>query len=395
MTRHWPARDKSTKLRRVFPPVSREEWPLELPTRHRVPIGWLRAHACPAIKWRTVNDILPAGAASPEDYQALRRELHDYKRVTQTLKKQKKDGTWADNILGLRANKTQGIKGPGTVSRYRHLLELGYGRDERPMKLAERIFFRLLSRDEQPELLFEYRSQARKNADLTAWGRNLLREGAAAALAHSGLIEDPRVRGAAHRVATAVSQFLRSDVGSRPVVRKGSRNVLHPEAYPPTYLSVAMLAYMPNLQRERAGFIDRLCSYLALPQTKRKYVIVLGRKVIQPEYQILGNPIEADRSGGAKDLPLALHWIELLVRMEQLHTNDVAQRVLAHALAECDKQGVWTPHNLRAFPRSVDKVSDFYFPLEADARTMESRQADVTFRLALIAKLAGWELDYT
>lgn len=262
------------------------------------------------------------------------------------------------------------------------------------MKVADRIFYRLLSRDDDPGLLFEYESAADKNPQVVEWARAIFREGAATSLAQAGLIEDPRVRGAAHRVASAISQFLRSELAEKPVIRKGSRSILHPEAYPPTWLSVAMLAYMPNLQRERAGFIDRLCAFLGQPQTKRKYVILLGRKVVQPEYQLLGNPVEADRSGGAKDLPVALHWIELLVRMGQLHTNDVAQRVLAHALRECDEHGVWSPKNLRAVPKSADRVTDFYFPLEAEAKSMEQRQADVTFRLALIAKLAGWELEY-
>lgn len=354
----------------------------------------MRAHASPPIKWRTVNDILPPGAATPEDYSQLRHEVLEYKRVTQTLKKQRKDGGWADNILGLKANKAQGIKGPGTVDRYRHLLEMGYPRDARPIKLADRLLFRLLSRDDDPALLYEYKSASKKNAGLAAWSRALFREGAACALAHSGLIDDPRVRGAAHRIISAISQFLRSEIAEKPYVRKRNRNYLHPDAYPPTYLAVAMLAYMPNLQRERAGFTDRLCSYLAESPSSRKYVIQIGRKVIQPEYQLLGNPIEANRSGGAKDLPLALYWVELLTRLGRLNSNDVAQRVLAHALNECDEQGVWTPRNLRAFPKSGTNLTDFYLPLELDPKAMERRQADVTFRLALIARLAGWDLEY-
>jgi hypothetical protein len=34
------------------------------------------------------------------------------------------------------------------------------------------------------------------------------------------------------------------------------------------------------------------------------------------------------------------------------------------------------------------------FPLCSDANTLESRQVDVTFRLALIAKHLGWDLTY-
>lgn len=367
---------------------------MDLPTSHRVPVSWIRAHASPPIKWRTVNDVLPPGAATEADYNALRDELLSYKDVHQTIKKQRKSGLWADNMLGLSANKAQGIKGTGTVAEYRHLLELGVPHDERAYRVAERQFFRLLSRDEDPDLLFEYKSAAKKIPQLAPWARALLREGATVALAHAGMQEDPRVRGSAHRVASEVSQFLRSELAEKPLARKGSRNILHPEAYPPTIFSVATIAYMPALQRERAGFVERLCHFLAQPAPKKSYVITIGRKVIQPTYHLLGNPIEADRSGNAKDIPLALFWLELLARMGMLQSSDIAQRVLNRLLQECDVQGVWSPKNLRSFPKSPSKLADFYFPLEPDAKSIERRQADVTFRLALIAKLAGWTLEY-
>jgi hypothetical protein len=368
---------------------------LDLPTSHRVPVSWLRAHASAPIKWRTVNDILPAGSASPADYEALKAELLQTRHVTQVLKKQKPSGLWGDNILGLAPNKTLGYKDVGTVSQYRHLLELGLPRDDRAFRLTERLFYRLLSRDDSPELLAEYKAAAKGNPELVAWGRNLYREGATASLAHAGLIEDPRVRGSAHRIASQVSQFLRSEVSAKPLIRRGSRTVLSPEAYPPTAMSVATVAYMPTLQRERAGFIERLCAFLAEPLPKKKYVIQLGRKVLPPTHQLLGNPIEVDRSGNAKDLPLTLHWIELLVRMGMLHTNEPAVRALQRLLSDVDSQGVWAPKNLRALPKSPSRLADFAFPLEPELKTLEKKQADVTFRLALIARFAGWTLEYT
>jgi hypothetical protein len=355
----------------------------------------LRAHASPAIKWRTVNDILPPGAASPADYETLKAEVLQYKLVTQTFKKQRKGGLWGDNILGLASSKAQGYKDVGTVAQYRRLLELGVPREERAYRLAERMFFRLLSRDESPDLLVEYKAAAKGNPDLVSWSRERFREGATAALAHAGLVEDPRVRGSAHRIASQVSQFLRSELAAKPLIRKGPRTILHPEAFPPTTLSVAIISYMPTLQRERAGFVERLCAFLSQPQPKKKYVIAVGRKTIQPTYHLLGNPIEADRYGSAKDLPLALHWIELLVRLEALHTNELAVRVLRRLLDEVDAAGVWAPRNLRTVPKSPSKLADFAFPLEVDFKAPESRQVDVTFRLALIAKLAGWQLEYT
>lgn len=359
-----------------------------------MPVSWIRDHACAPIRWRTVREILPAGAATPQDIEELSAELMAYKRVTQTRKRQKETGVWAGNILGIVPNKAQGIKDVGTVSQYRHLLELGLPSDQRELRLTDRLFHRILSRDEDPALLFEYEKAAKHNPALAVWARDLMREGAACALAHSGQIDDPRVRGAAHRIASAVSQYLRSDIAEKPVVRKGSRNMLHPDAHPPTVFSVAMIACMPTLQRERAGFVERLGSYLAQAGPKRTYVIVLGRKVLKPAFHLLGDPLQTDSAGNPKDLPFALHWLELLARLDLLRSSATAQRALGHLLRDCDEQGVWSPKNLRAIPKSPSRLADFAFPLELDGRTLERRKADVTFRLCLIARLAGWTLEY-
>ncbi len=367
---------------------------LELPTTHRVPASWLREHACAPIRWRTVTEILPTSAATPADIAVLQEEVVQYKRVRQTVKKQRTNGTWSGNMLGLAPAKSQGIVDVGTVAQYRHLVELGVPGGERVFRLAERLFFRLLSRDEDPKLLFEYEKAAKTNADLAVWAREFLREGATAALAHSGHIMDPRVRGAAHRIASNVSQFLRSGLSEKPFVKQGARSVLHPDAYPPTLFSVATIAYMPNLRRERAGFVERLGHYLAQPAPKRTWVITVGKKVIKPCYHLVGDPLKADAAGNAKDIPFALHWIELLTRMGALQFSPTAVRILARLLKECDETGVWNPKNLRAFPKSSTKLADFAFPLECEARSPEHRKVDVTFRLALIAKLMGTQLEF-
>ena len=51
--------------------------------------------------------------------------------------------------------------------------------------------------------------------------------------------------------------------------------------------------------------------------------------------------------------------------------------------------------SLRTLPKCPSNLATFAFPLEPDGKTPERRQADVTFRLSLIAKLAGWELVFT
>ncbi len=317
------------------------------------------------------------------------------KAATALVKKQKDTGVWGPTLLGL-APSTSGraAKDLATIPQYRRLVQLGYPLSLRPFKLADRVLFRLLSRDDDPALLFEFQKLIGTDPGAEAWARWVLREAVAAALAEAGYVEDPRLRGAAHKVASAVSHFLRSPASEKPFVRVKGQTVLHPEAYPPSWYSVAMIAAMPNLQRERAGFTERLAHYLGQPAPKKPFVMLLGRKKIKPMHLLLGDPMGADAKGTVKDLPLALHFLELLARIGGVATSSGATKVLSRLYKECDDQGVWHPKNLRSQPKALSPIDYHYFPLAPDSKSMEGRQADVTFRLALIAKLLGMQLEY-
>ena len=393
----WPKRCQRCNFSRAGVPhrCLNRGFDLDLPDTHTVPVSWIREKACPSIRWRTVTQILPPGSATDGDMAQLRQDVLQYKPVKQAMKKQRVNGTWSGNILGLAPSKAQGIKDVGTVAQYRRLLELGLPTAERPFRLADRLFYRLLSRDDDPSLQFEYQKANKTNPLLGEWSRDLMREGVTAALAQARKNEDPRVRGSAHKIVTHISQFLRSDLAEKPIVRKGSRNILHPDARPPTVFAVATLAYMPRLQRERAGFVERLGAFLTKAATKRTYVIQLGRKTVKPTFHLLGDPLSADSAGNPKDLPFALHWLELLARLQLLEHSSVGSRILTRLLKDCDEQGVWSPKNLRTLPKGSSSLADFAFPLETDVRSQDGRKADVTFRLALIAKLAGWTLQYS
>ena len=316
------------------------------------------------------------------------------KAALAVVKKQKDTGVWGGNMLGLAPSAALGIKDLGTIPQYRRLLQLEWPRASRPFKLADRMLFRLLSRDEDPALLFEFQKLVRSDDEAEAWARGIMREAASAALAEAGYAEDPRLRGAGHKIANAVSQFLRSPLAEKPFVKSGAQTLLHPEANPPSWYSVAMLAFMPNLRRERAGFTERLGHYLAQPAPKKTFSIQVGKRTVKPQHLLLGDPIEADAKGQAKDIPLALHYIELMARMGALSWAPVASRVLGRLLKDCDETGVWRPKNLRSQPKALNKITHHYSPLQPDAKTTEGREVDVTFRLALIAKLLGWSIDY-
>ena len=70
-----------------------------------------------------------------------------------------------------------------------------------------------------------------------------------------------------------------------------------------------------------------------------------------------------------------------------------ASRVLARLYSECSDQGIWSPKSLRAMPKSDNPVVAHYFPLEGPGKSPAQRQTDVTFRLALIARLLGIPLN--
>jgi hypothetical protein len=347
----------------------------------------------PTIRYRTYRELAPAGFAAPELVEQAGLAVQAAKAGTTIARKQKDTGIWGGNLLGLGPSAALGIKDVGTIPQYRRLLQLGWPQDARQFRLADRVLFRLLSRDEDPALLFEFQKVA-KDAAAQSWAREVLREAASAALAEAGHLEDPRLRGSAHKIASAISQFLRSPLAEKPFIRAASQTVLHPEAHPPSWYSVAMLAAMPNLQRERAGFTDRLGHYLAQPAPKKAFAILVGKRTVKPQHLLLGDPIEADSKGTAKDLPLALYYIELLARIGALHTAPVATRVLARLLRDCTEEGVWAPKNLRSLPKTGNRMTYHFFPLDNEGKTLESRQVDTTFRLAMIAGLLGWQLEY-
>jgi len=371
------------------PQPSREER-LTLPTSHRAPVSWLLQHGCPAIKYRTLTEIV--GTADPSQVEALRLEMLEYAPAKQIAKKQKDTGVWGGNLLGVAPNKTAGVKDVGTIHQYRRLVELGWPQDSRPLKLGGRLLFRLLSRDGDPKLLFEFQKFGAAEPGTEPWIREIVREAAATALAHAGYGEDPRVRGAAHRIANAISQFLRSELVEDPLVKSGRAWVLSPQAYPPTFFSVALLAMLPAVQRERAGLVERLGAYLAQPASKKSFGVVCGKKVLKPNFLVLGDPIKVSASGQPEDLPLALYWMETLARLGVLQHSASAARVWARLSKDCDERGVWSPKNLRTMPKRVAPWSYHAFPLQGDAKTAESRQVDVTFRMALIARLSGWDI---
>ena len=366
---------------------------MEIPSTHTVPLSWLYEAASPPIQYRTLTDVVSEPSRDLERLSALREEILRYKEAVAIVRKQKDTGLWGGNLLAPGPSKAMGWKETGTVFQYRRLLELGWPADARPFRFADRFLFRLLSRDDDPTLLVEFQRAAKADPGLALWARSMGAQAAAAALARGAHQDDPRLRGAAHRVASDISMYLRSEVAQKPFKKAQGKTVLDPLAYPPTVFSIEMLAFMPAVQRERAGFLARLASYFSVPMPRREFYIQAGKKLLRPLFEILGDPLHADAQGHVDDVPFALYWLELLARLGIVRQVQSASRVLARLFSECSDQGIWSPAGLRAMPKSDNPAVAHYFPLEGPGKSPAQRQTDVTFRLALIAKHLGIPLN--
>jgi len=366
---------------------------LEIPSTHTVPLSWLYEAASLPIQYRTLVEVVPEPSRDLERVAALREEVLRYKEALAIVRKQKDTGLWGANLLAPTAVSAIGWKEVGTIFQYRRLLELGWPGDARVFRFADRFLFRLLSRDDDPALLVEFQRAAKGDPGLALWARSMGMQAAAAALARGAHQDDPRLRGAAHRIASDISMYLRSEIAQKPFKKAQGKTVLDPLAYPPTVFSMEMLAFMPAVQRERAGFLERLAAYFSTPTPRREFNILAGKKIYRPFFELLGDPLHADAQGRVEDLPFAMYWLELLARLGILRQVPSATKVLARLFSETDEQGIWSPAGLRAIPKSDNPVVSHYFPLEGPGKSPAQRQTDVTFRLGLIARLLGIPLN--
>ena len=138
---------------------------------------------------------------------------------------------------------------------------------------------------------------------------------------------------------------------------------------------------------------DLAQGYFSTPAPRRAFFILAGKKLFKPIFELLGNPLRSDAQGHISDVPFALYWLELLTRLGLLRNIPSASRVLARLFNECDEQGIWSPKSLRTLPKVINPVTAHYFPLEGPGKSPAQRQTDVTFRLALIARLMGLPIE--
>lgn len=354
----------------------------------RFPLSWLLQHASAPIQYRAITEVsrLGDGANDPR-WSSL---PYSYKPALTLALQQRLDGTWNQAMLALPSTRSESFEGVGTINAVRRLLEYGWAKDSPPLLHARRVLFRLLAEDNDPDFLYELGAKS-TDEDLVRRGRAILREAAGAALAQAGYEDDPRLRGVARRVLERIANFLRSPLGQKPWIRVGNQHVLANEAAPPSMYALVMFAYMPLFRTEHHEAMDRLYHFLIQPLPRQEALQLCGRKVMPQPHLVLGDMLP-NRNAADADVPSAIIWLELMARLGFLRRNENWSRLFDRFVDDRDEEGVWHPHKGMAAVRSTNPFVWASYPLE-NALSGDERWADATFRLGLIARLLGRQIE--
>lgn len=353
----------------------------------RFPLSWLLQHAAAPIQYRATVEVAHLGDQAGPRFAAL---PYTYRPSLLLALQQHLDGTWNRAMLTLPSARSEAFEGVGTINAVRRLLECGWDKESPPLLHARRPLFRLLAEDSDPDFLFELAAK-HQDEDLIRRGRAILREAAGAALAQAGYEEDPRLRGVARRVLERVTGFLRSPLAHKPWIRIGNQHVLAPEAAPPSMYALIMFAHMPLFRTEHHEAFDRLYTFLTQPLPRQDALQLCGRKIVLQSHLVLGDQLP-NRNAADEDVASAILWMELMARLGFLRRNENWLKLFERFLDDRDSDGVWHPHKGMAAVRTANPFVWPAYPIE-EALSGDERWTDATFRLGLIAKILGRQIE--
>lgn len=345
-------------------------------------ISWLLKHASPSLQYRSLVEV---AGFDPSREPRLSSLPYVTEQGLQLAMSQLASGAWAAGMLTVPTS--SGVAGAGTIPAYRRLIELGWDADSPPLAATRRLLFRLLAEDEDPSFLGELAAEATDEL-LVRRGRMMLREAAAAALAHAGYESDPRLRGAAKRMIDRLADYLKSPLSQKPWIRVGNQHVLPPEVEAPSFHMLAMLAYMPHFRSEHHETMDRLYNYLSEPWPRQVAVQQLGPHLVEQPHLVLGDFLPT-RNAMDADMPSALAWLEMMARLGFLRRNENWMRLLDRLQDDRDRHGVWHAPRSVVMPAVVPAWSWPVALLSNRGEAEDRADAGITFRLGLIAMLSG------
>jgi hypothetical protein len=350
------------------------------------PVSWVVEHAAAPIKYRAMSDVARLSDSAREvDWLP-----YSHRPAIRLAVTQHRDGMWNNSILSIPGKHSADFSGIGTIPAVRRLIEYGWGPDSPPLVLARRLLFRLLAEDNDPAFTFELGTKTRDD-DMVRRTRGVFREAAAATLAQCGYENDPRLRGAARRILERTFAYLNSPLGEKPWMRVGNTHVLAPESAPPSIYTLTMLAHMPIFRHEHFTAVERIYDWITQPLPRQEAVQLYGKKMVPQPHLIMGDVLP-HRNAVEADVPFALMWLETMARLNFLRRNDGWMKLYERFVDDRDRSGVWHPHKGMDRPTTTNPWAWSTFPLD-DGVGAESKWTDVTFRIGLIGKLLGREIE--
>jgi hypothetical protein len=350
------------------------------------PLSWLLEYASAPIKYRALKEFGASDASLP-DFEWL---PYSHRPAIKLAVTQSRDGMWNHSVLSIPGRHGSDFSNIGTIPAVRRLAEYGWTADSPPLVLARRILFRLLAEDNDPAFTFELSAKTRDD-DVVRRTRGLFREAAAATLAQMGYENDPRLRGAARRILERTISYLTSPLGEKPWMRVGNAHVLAPEAAPPSIYTLTMLAYMPIFRHEHFSEVEQIYAAITQALPRQEIVQLFGKKMVAQPHLIMGDVLP-HRNAVEADVPFALTWLETMARLNFLRRNEGWMKLFDRFVDDRDRNGVWHPHKGMDRPTTAHPWAWSTFPLD-DGAAVESKWTDVTFRIGLIGKLLGREIE--
>ena len=350
-------------------------------------MSWLLEHASAPIKYRALAEVARTADVSSSDVDWL---PYSHRPAIKLAVTQSRDGSWNGSILSVPGRHATDFAHIGTIPAVRRLAEYGWSPDSPPLILARRLLFRLLAEDNDPAYTFELGTKTRDD-DLVRRTRGVFREAAAATLAQMGYENDPRLRGAARRILERTVSYLNSPLGEKPWMRVGNTHVLAPESAPPSIYTLTMLAHMPIFRHEHFSGVERIYDWITQPLPRQEALQLFGKKMVPQPHLIMGDVLP-HRNAVDADVPFALMWLETMARLNFLRRNDGWMKLYERFVDDRDRAGVWHPHKGTDRPATTHPWSWSIFPLD-DGASAEAKWADVTFRIGLIGKLLGREIE--
>jgi hypothetical protein len=351
------------------------------------PVSWLLEHASAPIRYRSLIEVARLSDARPSDIDWL---PYSHRPAIKLAVTQTRDGMWNNSILALPSRHSADFANIGTIPAVRRLIECGWAPDSPPLVTARRLLFRLLAEDNDPAFTFELGTKTRDD-DMVRRTRGVFREAAAATLAQCGYENDPRLRGAARRILERTFAYLNSPLGEKPWMRVGNTHVLAPESAPPSIYTLTMLAHMPIFRHEHFTAVERIYDWITQPLPRQEVLQLYGKKMVPQPHLIMGDVLP-HRNAVEADVPFALTWLETMARLNFLRRNEGWMKLYERFVDDRDRSGVWHPHKGLERPTTTHQWAWSAFPLD-DGTGPESKWTDVTFRIGLIGKLLGREIE--